>query len=93
MKNDDADAKNASIEINELRRLKKEYEETNEALQKIGEEFGVCAGEPRVDGLRRVLSKMREALEDIANSYTAHGYADAMDAVQALRDTAKDALK
>lgn len=67
--------------------------ETQEALQKIGEEFGVYGGEPRTDGGRRVLTKMRDGLDAIANAYTAHGYSDAMDAVQSLKDIAKEALK
>lgn len=33
--------------------------ETQEALQKIGEEFGIHGGEPRVDGLLRVLRELR----------------------------------
>ncbi len=36
---------------------------------------------------------LREALTEIANAYTAHGYSDAIDAVQALKDTAREALK
>lgn len=67
--------------------------ETQEALQKIGEEFGVHGGEARTDGVRRILNKYRDALTEIAGAYTAHGYSDAMDAVQALKDTARDALK
>jgi hypothetical protein len=67
--------------------------ETQEALQKIGEEFGVFGGEPRVDGIRRILTKMRDGLDAIADAYTAHGYSDAMDAVQHLKDIAKEARK
>lgn len=67
--------------------------ETQEALQKIGEEFGIHGGEPRTDGVRRILTKMRDGLNAIANAYTAHGYSDAMDAVQSLKDIAKEALK
>lgn len=36
--------------------------ETQEALQAIGEEFGVLGGEPRVDGIRRVLTEQRDQL-------------------------------
>lgn len=36
---------------------------------------------------------LREKLTEIATAYTAHGYSDAMDAVQTLKDTAKEALK
>jgi hypothetical protein len=36
--------------------------ETQEALQAIGEEFGVRGGEPRVDGIRRVLVEKDKAL-------------------------------
>lgn len=36
--------------------------------------------------------RLRAALYEIANAYTAHGYSDAMDAVQLLRDTAKEAI-
>lgn len=36
--------------------------ETQEALQAIGEEFGVLGGEPRVDGIRRVLMEKEKAL-------------------------------
>lgn len=36
--------------------------ETQEALQAIGEEFGVRGGEPRVDGIRRVLTEKEKAL-------------------------------
>ena len=36
--------------------------ETQEALQKIGEEFGIHGGEPRVDGLLRVLREQRADL-------------------------------
>lgn len=36
--------------------------ETQEALQKIGEEFGIHGGEPRVDGLLRVLREQRTDL-------------------------------
>ena len=36
--------------------------ETQEALQAIGEEFGVRGGEPRVDGIRRVLTEKRDQL-------------------------------
>ena len=36
--------------------------ETQEALQSIGEEFGVRGGEPRVDGIRRVLTEQRDQL-------------------------------
>lgn len=36
--------------------------ETQEALQAIGEEFGVRGGEPRVDGIRRVLTEKRDKL-------------------------------
>jgi hypothetical protein len=36
--------------------------ETQEALQAIGEEFGVRGGEPRVDGIRRVLTEQRDQL-------------------------------
>jgi hypothetical protein len=36
---------------------------TQETLQAIGEEFGFRGGEPRVDGVRRVLTQMREALD------------------------------
>lgn len=37
--------------------------ETQEALQKLGEEFGVLGGEPRVAGLARVLEEMRTGLD------------------------------
>ncbi|MGL5447468.1 MAG: hypothetical protein ACRDBL_09180 [Rhabdaerophilum sp.] len=33
--------------------------ETQEALQAIGEEFGVDAGEPRIDGIRRILMRLQ----------------------------------
>jgi hypothetical protein len=33
--------------------------ETQEALQKIGEQFGVSGGEPRIDGIRRVLTELQ----------------------------------
>jgi hypothetical protein len=36
--------------------------ETQEALQAIGEEFGVRGGEPRTSGIRRVLTEQRAAL-------------------------------
>jgi chromosome segregation ATPase len=36
--------------------------ETQTALQAIGEEFGFLGGEPRVDGVRRVLTEQRAAL-------------------------------
>lgn len=36
--------------------------------------------------------RLREALTEIANAYTAQGYLDAMDAVQHLKDTAKGAI-
>ena len=38
--------------------------ETQEALQAIGEEFGVHGGEPRTDGIHRVLTEQRKALKD-----------------------------
>ena len=40
--------------------------ETQEALQAIGEEFGVRGGEPRVDGIRRVLAEKEKALAIVA---------------------------
>lgn len=39
--------------------------ETQEALQKIGDEFGVHGGEPRVDGLRRVLTEQRDRIASL----------------------------
>ena len=36
---------------------------------------------------------LREALAEIRDAYTAHSYSDAMDAVQALKDAAREALK
>ena len=36
--------------------------ETQEAFQAIGEEFGVRGGEPRVDGIRRVLTEQRDQI-------------------------------
>lgn len=36
--------------------------------------------------------RLREALTEISNAYTAHGYSDAMNAVQHLKDTAKEAI-
>lgn len=36
--------------------------ETQDALQAIGEEFGALGGEPRVDGIRRVLTEKEKAL-------------------------------
>jgi hypothetical protein len=42
--------------------------ETQEALQKIGEEFGVHGGEPRTDGIRRVLTQQRDALATVQQS-------------------------
>lgn len=36
--------------------------------------------------------RLRAALEEIANAYSAHGYSDAIDAVQNLKDIAKEAL-
>lgn len=36
--------------------------------------------------------RLREALTEIANAYTAHGYSDAMDAVQHLKSIAKEAI-
>ncbi len=38
------------------------------------------------------IERLRDALRHIANAYTAHGYSDAMDAVHALKDMAKEAL-
>lgn len=39
--------------------------ETQEALQAIGEEFGVNGGEPRVDGIRRVLTEQRNTISRV----------------------------
>jgi acetyl esterase/lipase len=36
--------------------------------------------------------RLRSALEEIANAYSAHGYSDAMDAVQNIKDIAKEAI-
>ena len=36
--------------------------------------------------------RLRAALTEIANAYTAHGYADAMDGVQNLKSTANEAI-
>lgn len=52
----------AASEIEELRPWKARELETQEALQKIGEEFGVHGGEPRVDGIRRVLTELTTRL-------------------------------
>lgn len=38
------------------------------------------------------IDRLKEALSEIANAYTAHGYSDAMDAVHNLKDVAKDAI-
>lgn len=36
--------------------------------------------------------RLRSTLEELANAYSAHGYSDAMDAVQAMKDIAKEAI-
>jgi hypothetical protein len=41
--------------------------ETQEALQKIGQEFGFIGGEPRVDAVRRVLTEMRAERDALRN--------------------------
>lgn len=46
----------------------------------------------RHDEAMAEIERLRDALRHIANAYTAHGYHDAMDAVQALKDMAKEAL-
>lgn len=46
----------------------------------------------RHDEAMAEIERLRDALRHIANAYTAHGYPDAMDAVQALKDMAKEAL-
>ncbi len=58
----------AAAEIEELRLWKDRELETQEALQKIGEEFGVYGGEPRIDGIRRILTELRQAALSIAKS-------------------------
>lgn len=49
--------------VEERDRLAALTNETMEALQKIGEEFGVHGGERRVDGIRRVLTELRARAE------------------------------
>ena len=44
------------------------------------------------DTARAETDRLLEALTEIANAYTAHGYSDATDAVQTLKDAAKEAL-
>ena len=43
-------------------------------------------------GMASENERMRSALEEIANAYSARGYSDAIDAVQNLKDIAKEAL-
>ena len=45
-----------------------------------------------VEKIERERDGHLEALEQIANAFTAQAYSDAMDAVQALKDIAKEAL-
>lgn len=45
--------------------------ETQEALQKIGEEFGVFGGEPRTDGIRRVLRDQQAQISYLTAAYVA----------------------
>ena len=68
--------------------------ETQEALQKIGEEFGIHGGEPRVDGLLRVLREQRTDLAalkaEVERKDKALEAAEAcMSIVAPRRDTAK----
>lgn len=49
-------------QLTEAEQWRARESETQEALQAIGEEFGVNGGEPRVDGIRRVLSEKEKAL-------------------------------
>jgi hypothetical protein len=51
--------------IDELERWKTREDETQAALQAIGEEFGVRGGEPRTDGVRRVLAEQRARIADL----------------------------
>ena len=51
------------------------------------------AAEAERDALKAEVERKDAALREIAEAYTAHGYSDAMDAVQALKDIAKEALK
>ena len=37
--------------------------ETQEALQALGEQYGVMGGEPRIDGIKRVLAEQQAALK------------------------------
>lgn len=54
-----------SRKLREAEQWRTRESETQEALQAIGEEFGVHGGEPRVDGIRRVLTEQRDALAAI----------------------------
>lgn len=45
-----------------------------------------------IDRLKAENERLRSALSEISNAFTAYGYSDAMDAVQTLRDIAKEAL-
>ena len=65
-----------------------------ELERKLADTLGACKrlGE-RATAAEAERDALREALAEIANAYTAHGYSDAMDAVQNLKDIAKGALK
>lgn len=74
---DDAPNKVASALSRRLRDVEKERDEwrtmagnTQEALQTIGEEFGVLGGEPRVDGIRRVLTEQRAEVARLTERLT-----------------------
>ena len=69
--------------------------ETQESLQKIGEEFGVLGGEPRTDGVRRVLTELRierDALRKERDEARAD-YEQSVDSMQTITERCKFAIE
>ena len=46
-----------------------------------------------IERLEAENERLQGALSEIASAWTAHGYSDAMDAIQCMKDAAKAALK
>ena len=66
-------------------------EELVKELNEIDDHLTTMAAD-KLEELAAENERLKDALSNIANAYTAHGYSNAMNAVQSLKDTAKEAL-
>lgn len=84
----EADAAEKAAKDAEIERLKSEIADYNDERTR-----DLAAAIERAEAAEARVKGLEEKLTDIANAYTAHVYSDAMDAVQALKDIARSALK